>query len=145
LLLAVKEAQSWQEAQFELHSESHGSLSIDNRIRVRDVSQDTTFSGYRCFIDGSWKASDQFSGTGWFCLSSLGESPTMGAVNVRRSLSPLHTEMEALLWAMKCMIGADNQNVAFFTDCSCHVCKQYPGLTLSSFNLYRLKKKKKKR
>ncbi|KAL9840753.1 putative RNA-directed DNA polymerase [Arabidopsis thaliana] len=118
LLLAVKEAQSWQEAQVELHSERHGSLSIDSRIRVRDVSQDTTFSGFRCFIDGSWKASDQFSGTGWFCLSSLGESPTMGAANVHRSLSPLHTEMEALLWAMKCMIGADNQNVVFFTDCS---------------------------
>ncbi|KAG7536580.1 Ribonuclease H domain [Arabidopsis suecica] len=31
---------------------------------------------------------------------------------------PLHTEVEALLWAMKCMIGADNQDVAFFTDCS---------------------------
>ena len=42
----------------------------------------------------------------------------MGAANLRRSLSPLHTEVEALLWAMKCMIGADNQEVAFFTDCS---------------------------
>ena len=38
----------------------------------------------------------------------------MGAANLRRSLSPLHTEVEALLWAMKCMIGADNQEVAFF-------------------------------
>ncbi|KAL9293652.1 putative ribonuclease H domain-containing protein [Arabidopsis thaliana] len=42
----------------------------------------------------------------------------MGAANLRSSLSPLHTEVEALLWAMKCMIGADNQEVAFFTDCS---------------------------
>ena len=42
----------------------------------------------------------------------------MGAANLRRSLSPLHAEVEALLWAMKCMIGADNQDVDFFTDCS---------------------------
>ncbi|CAL9242575.1 unnamed protein product, partial [Arabidopsis halleri] len=42
----------------------------------------------------------------------------MGAANLRRSLSPLHAEFEALLWAMKCMIGADNQEVAFLTDCS---------------------------
>ena len=42
----------------------------------------------------------------------------MGAANLHRSLSPLHTEVEALLLAMKCMIGADNQEVAFFTDCS---------------------------
>ena len=42
----------------------------------------------------------------------------MGAANLRRSLSPLHTEVEALLWAMKCMIGVDSQDVAFFTDCS---------------------------
>jgi len=42
----------------------------------------------------------------------------MGAANLRRSLSPLHAEVEALLWAMKCMIGADNQDVVFLTDCS---------------------------
>ncbi|KAG7599961.1 Ribonuclease H-like superfamily [Arabidopsis suecica] len=79
---------------------------------------ESNYSGYRCFVDGSWKGSDKFSGTGWFCTSSNGEPPTMGAANLRRSLSPLHAEVEALLWAMKCMIGADNQEVAFFTDCS---------------------------
>jgi len=118
LLLAEKDVQLWQEAQVEFHTESHGSLNLETPIRVRDLSQDSPFSGFWCFIDRSWKASDQFSGTGWFCLSSLGESPTMGATNVRRSLSPLHTEVEALLWAMKCINGADNQDVAFFTDCS---------------------------
>ena len=44
--------------------------------------------------------------------------PIMGATNLRRSLFPLHTEVKAFLWAMKCMIGADNQDVVFFTDCS---------------------------
>jgi|APAra0007618257_1042622.scaffolds.fasta_scaffold05125_4 DNA-directed RNA polymerase-3 subunit RPC5 len=42
----------------------------------------------------------------------------MGAANLRRRLSSLHAEVEALLWAMKCMIGADNQDVVFLTDSS---------------------------
>ncbi|KAG7568133.1 Ribonuclease H-like superfamily [Arabidopsis thaliana x Arabidopsis arenosa] len=118
LRLAEKEAQLWQTAQVDLHNENHGSVDLVNQIRVRDVSLESNYSGYRCFVDGSWKGSDKFSGTGWFCTSSNGEPPTMGAANLRRSLSPLHAEVEALLWAMKCMIGADNQEVAFFTDCS---------------------------
>ena len=69
-------------------------------------------------MDGSWKGSDKFSRLGWFYTSSNGDSPTMGAANMRRSLSLLYTEVEALLWAMKCMIGIDNKEVAFCTDCS---------------------------
>ncbi|KAG7533323.1 Ribonuclease H domain [Arabidopsis thaliana x Arabidopsis arenosa] len=118
LRLADKEAQLWQSAQSELHNGNHGHVELVTQSRVGDASLDSNFSGYRCFVDGSWKESDKFSGTGWFCTSSNGEPPTMGAANLRRSLSPLHTEVEALLWAMKCMIGADNQEVAFFTDCS---------------------------
>ncbi|KAG7574769.1 Endonuclease/exonuclease/phosphatase superfamily [Arabidopsis suecica] len=118
LRLAEKEAQLWQSAQIELHHETHGTVELVNRPRVGNTSLDSNYSGYRCFVDGSWKESDKFSGTGWFCTSSNGEPPTMGAANLRRSLSPLHTEFEALLWAMKCMIGADNQEVEFLTDCS---------------------------
>ncbi|KAG7583517.1 Ribonuclease H-like superfamily [Arabidopsis suecica] len=118
LRLAEKEAQLWQSAQIELHNENHGSVNLVNQDRVRAISLETEYSGYRCFVDGSWKESDKFSGTGWFCTSSNGEPPTMGVANLRRSLSPLHAEVEALLWAMKCIIGADNQKVAFFTDCS---------------------------
>ncbi|KAG7559476.1 Ribonuclease H-like superfamily [Arabidopsis thaliana x Arabidopsis arenosa] len=117
LRLAEKEAQLWQSAQIELHNENHASMDLVNRTRVRDALHESNYSGYRCFVDGSWKESDKFSGTGWFCTSSNGEPPTMGAANLRRSLSPLHAEVEALLWAMKCMIGADHQEVAFFTDC----------------------------
>ncbi|KAG7592953.1 Ribonuclease H domain [Arabidopsis thaliana x Arabidopsis arenosa] len=118
LRLAENEAQLWQSAQIELINANQGPVDLVTRSRVRTASLEATYSGYRCFVDGSWKGSDQFSGTGWFCTSSSGEPPTMGAANIRRSLSPLHTEVEALLWAMKCMIGADNQEVAFFTDCS---------------------------
>ncbi|KAG7564388.1 Ribonuclease H domain [Arabidopsis suecica] len=118
LRLAEKEAQLWQSAQIELHHETNGIVDLVNRSRVGDASLDSNYCGCRCFVDGSWKESDKFSGIGWFCTSSNGEPPTMGAANLRRSLSPLHTEFEALLWAMKCMIGADNQEVAFLTDCS---------------------------
>ncbi|XP_013601383.1 PREDICTED: uncharacterized protein LOC106308810 [Brassica oleracea var. oleracea] len=56
--------------------------------------------GRWCFTDGSWKEGVTFSGQGW--LSTLeGFNGLLGARNVRASLSPLHAEMEALLWAME--------------------------------------------
>ncbi|XP_024006632.1 uncharacterized protein LOC112083131 [Eutrema salsugineum] len=42
----------------------------------------------------------------------------MGAQKVRRSLSALHAEVEALIWAMHCMIPNQKKEVAFATDCS---------------------------
>jgi len=42
----------------------------------------------------------------------------MEVAYLRRRLSSLHVEVEALIWAMKCMIGADNKDVVFLTDCS---------------------------
>jgi len=42
----------------------------------------------------------------------------LGARNVRASLSPLHAEMEALLWAMECMRNLRQFQVTFATDCS---------------------------
>ena len=53
-------------------------------------------------MDGSWKENDIFSGQGWYSTLE-GFEGLMGARNVRASLSPLHAEMEALLWAMECM------------------------------------------
>jgi len=42
----------------------------------------------------------------------------MGATNLRRSLTCLHTEVETLVRAMRCMIGQDKREVTFFTNCS---------------------------
>jgi len=78
------------------------------------VAAPTCLNGVKCYVDGSWKNSDKFSGLGWYCQSANGEPPTMGAANTRRSLSPLHTEVEAFLWVMRCIVGADNQDVSFF-------------------------------
>ena len=58
--------------------------------------------GRWCFTYGSWKENDIFSGQGW--LSTLERfDGLMGEKNVHASLSLLHAEMEALLWAMDCM------------------------------------------
>ena len=42
----------------------------------------------------------------------------MGARNTRASQSPLHSEIEALIWIMKCMRNLRQFSVTFATDCS---------------------------
>ena len=80
------------------------------------ISSIQTNSGRWCFIDGSWKDKDLFSGQGWY--STLpGFDGLLGARNVRACLSPLHSEMEALIWAMECMKILRQVQVTFATDC----------------------------
>ncbi|XP_033143229.1 uncharacterized protein LOC117132603 [Brassica rapa] len=71
-----------------------------------------------CYIDGAWKEDDIFTGQGWFCRKSGSTDVMMGAMNLRRSLSPLHAEFEALIWAMECMKTLQFSDVVFATDCS---------------------------
>ena len=42
----------------------------------------------------------------------------METMNLRRSLSPLHAECEALIWVMECMKTLQFSDVVFATDCS---------------------------
>ena len=70
-----------------------------------------------CFTYGSWKENGIFSGQGWFSTLE-GFDGLMGARNVRASLSPLHAEVEALLWEMECMRNLRQFQVTFVTDCS---------------------------
>ena len=73
--------------------------------------------GRWCFIDGSLKDKELFSGQGWY--STLpGFDGLLGARNVRAGLSPLHSEMEALIWAMECMKSLRQFQVTFATNCS---------------------------
>ena len=71
-----------------------------------------------CFIDGSWKENDKFTGQEWFCREVGSEEKMMGAMNLRRSLPALHAECEALIWAMECMKTHDFSDVVFAIDCS---------------------------
>ncbi|XP_010451645.1 PREDICTED: uncharacterized protein LOC104733795 [Camelina sativa] len=116
--VAEGEATGWQQAQAEEDLDIYHPIPVGLSVRADTNSLPTVFSGHRCFIDGSWKAEDQFAGAGWCCTSLQVLSPLMGARTFRRSLSPLHAEAEAFLWAMRCMIGHDFRDVAFYTDCS---------------------------
>ncbi|XP_010431244.1 PREDICTED: uncharacterized protein LOC104715548 [Camelina sativa] len=118
LRLAEDEAKAWTLAQTQnmvLPSDTTTAAVLCGSDRV---GVPWSLTSYMCFVDGSWKATDCYAGRGWFCTSPWGEGPTMGAANIYRSPSPLHAEIEALVWAMRCMIGADNQSVVFLTDCS---------------------------
>lgn len=110
LRYAEVESEVWAEAQ--------------TTIPERQVSGPQTFdwqaSGQSnvCFIDGVWKENDKFSGQGWLCIEVRSEDKMMGAMNLRRSLSALHAECEALIWAMECMNTLDFSDIVFATDCS---------------------------
>ena len=108
LKLAELESRLWNEAQ-----------NLNNPRVVPEVQGRLPLvtTGRWCFTDGSWKDKDGFSGQGW--LSTLpGFERLLGARNVRASLSPLHAEIEALIWAMECMKNLRQYQVTFATDCS---------------------------
>ncbi|XP_018453644.2 uncharacterized protein LOC108824751 [Raphanus sativus] len=71
-----------------------------------------------CLIDGAWSTDDKFTGQGWFCRKNGVTEKMMGAMSLRRSLSALHAECEALIWAMECMKVLNFSDVVFATDCS---------------------------
>lgn len=70
-----------------------------------------------CCIDGSWHAKQSRSGHGWI-VSCDGKLMHMGLKGSPRSLSPLHTELESLLWTMKCLVAIPMTSILILTDCS---------------------------
>lgn len=58
-----------------------------------------------------------FFGQGW-CSTLEGFDGLMWLRNMRESLSPLHSEIEALIWIMECMRNLRQYHVTFETDCS---------------------------
>ena len=60
--------------------------------------------GNICLLDGSWTASGQYSGCGWVWWDSRGNIQLMGTRNLNRRKSALHSEVEALRWAMENML-----------------------------------------
>ena len=56
-----------------------------------------------CMVDGSWTATNQFSGIGWAWKDSLGKIQLLGTRNLQRR-ETLHSELEALKWAMENML-----------------------------------------
>ena len=108
LKLAETESTLWAEAQV---------LNENMIVSSVEVTTIPSITGRWCFTDGSWKENDIFSGQGW--LSTLeGFDGLLGARNVRACLTPLHAEMEALIWAMECMKNLRQFQVTFAKDCS---------------------------
>ena len=108
LKLAETESKLWAEAQI---------LNDKKRTTHIEANILPSIPGRWCFTDGSWKENESFSGQGWY-ITLEGFAGLMGARNVRASLTPLHAEMEALLWAMECMKNLRQFQVTFATDCS---------------------------
>lgn len=73
--------------------------------------------GRWCFTDGSWKTKEPFSGQGWYSTLK-GFDGLMGAKNTRAAQSPLHSEIDALIWALECMRNLRQFTVTFATDYS---------------------------
>ncbi|XP_024006411.1 uncharacterized protein LOC112082928 [Eutrema salsugineum] len=76
------------------------------------------YADWWCYIDGSWKDTELSVGLGWYLFKECTIDKVMGAQKVRRSLTPLHAEMEAFICAMHCMLKNQKTAVAFATDCS---------------------------
>ena len=90
---AEKESTLWAEAH----------ILNDQRIAQNvEITTLPVIPGRWCFTDASWKENDTFSGQGWFSTLERFDG-LMGARNVRACLSPLHAEMESLIWTMECM------------------------------------------
>lgn len=60
----------------------------------------------------------------------------MGAKNLRRSLSPLRSELEALIWAMHCLLAQQKTMVIFKTDRSELVKMVYAPAESPTFSLF---------
>ena len=67
-------------------------------------------------VDGSWTSTDQFSGIGWVWKDNTGKIQLMGTQNLRRLETSLHSELEALKWAIESIIQHSTCQ-SFGTDC----------------------------
>ncbi|CAA7043393.1 unnamed protein product [Microthlaspi erraticum] len=74
--------------------------------------------GDRCQVDGSWKETDPQAGLGWYNFNMETGEKLLGTCNLWRGVSPLQTEVEALLWAMQCMLRHNKLVMVFETNLS---------------------------
>ena len=67
-------------------------------------------------MDGSWTPAAHFSGCGWVWMDSGDNIQLMGTRNITWCESALHSELEALRWAMENMLQHSTCQ-SFGTDC----------------------------
>lgn len=69
LKLVGSKALDWQTVQTE--------VVVNKQISTSRNADIPTFNSYRCFLDGSWKDSEHFSGIGWFISKAYNEDQPM--------------------------------------------------------------------
>ncbi|CAA7014949.1 unnamed protein product [Microthlaspi erraticum] len=103
----VRHAEAECKAWYEANNKIPPSLVGQNQaISLRDI----------CLVDGSWHQNHIFSGGGWIWMNQNGTQQMLGLHNQPRRLSPLHAELEVLLWAMQCVLQRSTSQM-FGTDC----------------------------
>ena len=107
-LETVRHAESECHPWFEANQRSEEEVEAQNPERP-PISE-------RCMIDGSWTHDAFFSGYGWTWINFRGVMQLLRARNQCRRISPLHSELEALSWAMECMLEVSTFQF-FETDC----------------------------
>ena len=107
-LETVRHAESECHTWFEANQRSEEEVEAQNPERP-PMSE-------RLMIDGSLTHDAFISGYGWTWINSRGVMQLLGARIQRRRISPLHSELEALTWAMECMHELSTCQ-SFETDC----------------------------
>ncbi|CAA7038463.1 unnamed protein product [Microthlaspi erraticum] len=112
----------WDPNEIIIKAEAESIAWKNAQVRLQPTQADThvdvTVSGDICQVDGAWKETDCRPGLGWYYFHTNSLDKLMGTCNLRRGISPLQTELEALIWAMQCMLRNSKLTIVFQTDCS---------------------------
>ena len=104
---AESECQAWYNAKESIPAPTQTQMGGDTQaLSLENI----------CMVDGSWTSTDQFSGIGWMWKDERGKIQLMGMRNLRRRETSLHSELEALKWAMESMLQHSTCQ-RFGTDC----------------------------
>ncbi|CAA7049717.1 unnamed protein product [Microthlaspi erraticum] len=93
------------------------SMLVHNKRRM-NFQTDYAQLGEWCQVDGAWKETESRAGLGWYNFDPESGSILLGPSNLQRGLSPLQTELEALVWAMQSMLVHNKRRMNFQTDCA---------------------------
>ncbi|KAG7584558.1 Ribonuclease H-like superfamily [Arabidopsis suecica] len=109
LNIAIQEEEEWRRA----NQREDPQPMRNSTVQESSIPDDRPV----CFIDGSWHRDTSRSGHRWIALCG-GRLVHLGLKGSRRSLSPLHAELETLLWAMKCLLAVQINSILILTDCT---------------------------
>ena len=92
---AESECQAWYNAK--------DTIYVPPQAQIVEETQALSL-GNICMVDGSWTSTAHFSGIGCVWKDNMGKIQLMGTRNLKRRETSLHSELEALKWAMESML-----------------------------------------